>query len=236
MKEEYLSALTIEENTGEMLAILKGRNYRPRLWKLIPEKTALLVLDMQDYFLEPGSHAFTPSAPAILPNIEKLIALAINHQMEIICTRHLNDASNAGRMDKWWNDLITEESPMSEIIEMIRREDRKRGGREDGRTGGAEMIKVFIKSQYDAFYNTDLEEYLRSKNIEQVIITGVLANLCCETTARSAFVRGFEVFFPVDATAAYNKEFHLSTFRNLGFGFCPVLTTADLIKSLDNHE
>jgi isochorismate hydrolase len=90
-----------------------------------------------------------------------------------------------------------------------------------------------MKNQYDAFYNTDLEEYLRSKSVEQVIICGLLANLCCETTARSAFVRGFEVFFPVDATAAYNRDFHISTFRNLGFGFCPIIKTSELTSSID---
>ncbi len=92
--------------------------------------------------------------------------------------------------------------------------------------------KIITKNQYDAFYQTDLEEYLRSKNVEQVIISGLLPNLCCETTARSAFVRGFEVFFPVDATAAYNRDFHLSTFRNLGFGFCPLMRTSELISSV----
>jgi isochorismate hydrolase len=219
---------------------LTGRHYRRKDWKLRPEKAALLVLDMQNYFLDPASHAFAPSAPAILPNIKSLISMANKCDMDTIFTRHINNIINAGRMDKWWKDVIREGSYEAEICETVRLYDFRTVGWEDGKrrqgdreTKGFDVCKIINKNQYDAFYNTELEEYLRSKNIEQVIITGLLANLCCETTARSAFVRGFEVFFPVDATAAYNREFHLSTFRNLGFGFCPILKTSDIINSLN---
>jgi nicotinamidase-related amidase len=231
-----------------MVKELTGPLYRQKYWKLYPARSALLVLDMQNYFLDKSSHAFTPSAPAIIPNINRLIDLAVNHNMAIIFTKHVNDASNAGRMNKWWRDMIEEGSREAEIHKTVRLYDGKTIGggsptRDDSMVGreagehespardGSLVGKIFVKNQYDAFYNTDLEEYLKSRGIEQVIITGVLTNLCCETTARSAFVKGFEVLFPLDATAAYNKEFHLSTFRNLGFGFCPIITTADLINS-----
>ena len=65
-----------------------------------PERAALLVLDMQDYFLREGSHAFIPSAPAILPNIEKLIESFYEANRPVIFTRHLN--TDAGMMSRWW--------------------------------------------------------------------------------------------------------------------------------------
>jgi len=253
MKEDYLYSSAFEKSVDALVAELTAMNYRPKPWQLHPEKAALLVLDMQNYFLDPSSHAFAPSAPAILPNVEKLILMADKNNMELILTRHVNDKVNAGRMDKWWKDVIREGSYEAEIFETVRlydvrtvgRKDWKRrqgdgeriqGDREriqgDRETKESEVWKIINKNQYDAFYNTDLEQFLRSKNIEQVIISGLLANLCCETTARSAFVRGFEVFFPVDATAAYNRDFHLSTFRNLDFGFCPLLRTSELINSV----
>ena len=230
MKESYLSRESIYQVISEMILELTAKNYRAKPWKLRPEKAALLVLDMQNYFLDPTSHAFTPSAPAIIPNINSLVEMAGQQKMPVIYTRHLNDAENAGRMDKWWRDLVAEGSWESEICKAF-------GGlfEEEGKRGPSER-KEIVKHQYDAFYGTDLEDYLRSKRIEQVIITGVLTNLCCETTARSAFVRGFEVMFPIDATVAYNREFHLGTFRNLGFGFCPILTTSELINSFDERE
>jgi isochorismate hydrolase len=248
MKEEYLHSSTLEKSVDDLLAELTGKHYRPKPWKLHPGKAALLILDMQNYFLDPASHAFTPSAPAIVPNVKKLILMAQKCNMNIIFTRHVNDSENGGRMGRWWKDLIEEDSFEAEIYETVRLYDGTLGGGGAGKQGqgdgetrrrGEEEkwgmngdIKVIIKHQYDAFYQTDLEEYLRSKNVEQVIVSGLLANLCCETTARSAFVRGFEVFFPIDATAAYNREFHLSTFRNLGFGFCPLIRTFELISSV----
>jgi nicotinamidase-related amidase len=232
MKEEYLNSSTLEKSVDDLLAELTGKNYRPKPWKLHPGKAALLVLDMQNYFLDPASHAFTPSAPAVLPNVKKLILMAQKCNMNIIFTRHVNDSVNAGRMGRWWRDMIIENSYESEIYKTVRLYDGKTVGGYEDKTAGRYDCKIITKDQYDAFYNTDLEEYLRSKNVEQVIISGLLANLCCETTARSAFVRGFEVFFPVDATAAYNRDFHLSTFRNLGFGFCPLIRTSELISSV----
>jgi nicotinamidase-related amidase len=225
MKEEYLQIDSSDQSINDMVKELTGQHYRPKPWKLYPAKSALLVLDMQNYFLDPASHAFTPSALAIVPNINKLIDFARKFKMQIIFTKHVNDAENAGMMGKWWRDNVKEGSYEAEIVKTV--------GREDGKTVRLYDNKIIVKHQYDAFYGTDLEDYLRLKDIEQVIICGVLTNLCCETTARSAFVRGFEVLFPIDATAAYNREFHLSTFRNLGFGFCPILTTDDLINSID---
>jgi nicotinamidase-related amidase len=182
---------------------------------------------MQAYFLDPGSHAFAPSAPAIVPNIEKLIRFAILNHMPFVFTRHINQAGSAGNMDIWWRDMITEENPLSGIIQpFIKYLDNDPGAK----------MKVFEKSQYDAFFQTGLDQFLQSENIRQVIISGVLTNLCCETTARSAFVRGYEVFFPVDATAAYNLDLHLSTFKNMAFGFSPVITTEDLIKNSISHD
>ncbi len=91
---------------------------------------------------------------------------------------------------------------------------------------------ILIKNQYDAFYDTELESILKENNVLYLVICGVMANLCCETTVRSAFVRGFRPVLPVDATAAYNREFHLATFRNLGFGFSPLMTTGEVIDKL----
>jgi len=83
---------------------------------------------------------------------------------------------------------------------------------------------IIEKNQYDAFYNTNLEQILHENNISQVIVCGVLTNICCETTARSAFVRGFETFFTIDGTAAYSEEHHMATISNLSYGFAiPIL-------------
>jgi len=55
-------------------------------------------------------------------------------------------------------------------------------------------------------------------------VCGVMTHLCCETTARSAFIRGFKTYFTIDGTATYNEQFHMASLINLSHGFAiPVL-------------
>jgi isochorismate hydrolase len=117
-------------------------------------------------------------------------------------------------MSRWWKDLIMENSPLSNITDDI---DLSKG-------------IVLKKRQYDAFYKTGLKEILISENIEQCVITGVMTHLCCETTARSAFVNGFEVFFTVDGTATYNDNFHKASILNLAHGFAEPVEVKNLLK------
>ena len=92
--------------------------------------------------------------------------------------------------------------------------------------------KVVEKCTYSAFRGTRLEEYLKERSVEEVIVSGVMTNLCCETTAREAFVRGFRVFFSADATATAEPEMHDATLLNLAYGFAYLLDCDRLRKGL----
>jgi isochorismate hydrolase len=59
-----------------------------------------------------------------------------------------------------------------------------------------------------------------------------MTNLCCETTARDAFMKDYRVFFLIDGTATRRSELHLATLKNLGFGFAYLLTCDELIQKL----
>ena len=183
----------------------------------MPQCTSLLVLDMQEYFLEPSSHAFIPSAAAILPYIQALNQGFRSRKLPIIFTRHINSPENAGMMATWWKDLITEDHPLSQIVpELVSIADR-----------------VIAKTQYDGFYGTNLEEILRSERVRQVLISGVMTHLCCASTACSAFMRGFEVFFLVDGTATYSEQFHRATLLNLSHGFAIPVLTSEILRDLE---
>jgi len=201
-RETYFTPETIRQKSRAMLDGLASFRSRHADIVFRAERAALLVLDMQEYFLHEGSHAFIPSAPAILPNLQRLISDFNAHNRPVIFTRHVNTDEDAHMMSRWWRDLIRADSPDSAISASL---DISKG-------------IVIQKAQYDAFYNTPLEETLRGRGVEQVIVTGVMTHLCCETTARSAFVRGFEVFFCADGTATYTKELHRSTLLNLSHG------------------
>lgn len=171
---------------------------------------AILVLDMQKAYIDSDSQSRIPSIDHIIPNIEKILSAYPNNLT--IFTRHLNDDKNAKMMSRWWKTLLTEDSPTSELL-FEKKE--------------AVIIK---KSQYDAFYDTNLDEILKNNNIKQLIVTGAMTNLCCESTARSAFARGYEVFFVVDAMATKNYDLHMSAIMNAAHGFAePVLTDQILI-------
>ncbi|KAI3782537.1 hypothetical protein L2E82_12587 [Cichorium intybus] len=108
-------------------------------------------------------------------------------------------------LGEWWgSDLIIDGTPDSELIPEI---------------GRREEELVVEKNTYSGFRGTQLEERLQGMGVEEVIVTGVMTNLCCETTAREAFVRGFRVFFSTDATATSSEELHQATLMNMAYGF-----------------
>jgi isochorismate hydrolase len=187
--------------------------------KLDPEITlghpALLVLDMQDYFFSEKSHAFIPSAPAILPGVTRLISAFLQAKRPVVFTRHLNTEEDAGMMSRWWRDLLKRGHPGADLVPEI----------------AALAEDVIEKAQYDAFYQTPLLEHLQADGVTDLVITGVMTHLCCETTARSGFVNGFRVWFAVDGTATYNADFHLATLRNLAHGFATPVLINELIKA-----
>lgn len=216
-KEAYFTPATIREKSSDMLRALG--DFRKRHDNLVfdPRRAALFVLDMQEYFLQESSHAYVPSAPAIIPGIQALINDFCAHNRPIIFTRHANTPENAGMMSRWWKDLIRNGSPESRISPLL---DFSKG-------------TVVHKSQYDAFHNSALEDVLHSTEIEQVIITGVMTHLCCEGTARAAFVRGFEVFFTIDGTATYTEAFHRASLINLAHGFALPVLAEEIIHGFE---
>jgi isochorismate hydrolase len=214
MKERYFTPESLEQKSIELQRKLAALAHVTRF---DPAHSALLVLDMQGYFLDAASHAYIPSAPAIVPSICELIRAYAAHGLPVIYTQHLNTPQNAGSMARWWRELLTAENPLSAIAPVF----------------DLSIGTVIHKSQYDAFYNTSLENLLRQKNVTQLVISGVMTHLCCETTARAAFVRGFDVFFLIDGTATYTEEFHIATLRNLSHGFAVPTLTKDILTAIE---
>ena len=92
--------------------------------------------------------------------------------------------------------------------------------------------KVVLKHRYSAFYNTDLETVLRCQKVEDIVISGIMTNMCCESTARDAYYRDYRVFFPADATGSITEEMHVGSLLNLAFGFAFVTTSGALLQAL----
>lgn len=206
LKERYLHLLNTDALENQSFnSVLSGT-------------PALLILDMQNYFLSPESHAFVPSAPDLIPVLSDLADTFEARDLPVVFTRHINTAENAGMMDVWWRDRISMENPLHRINSAF-----------DTSWGG-----VITKTQYDAFYNTQLHELLTQLGVTSVVITGVMTHLCCETTARSAFVHGYQVLMPIDGTATVNREMHRATTANLSHGFCRTSCVKAVSKAICN--
>jgi len=182
---------------------------------LSKEKAALLVVDMQRFFLDPSSPTFTCGGLAILPTLKRLIHVFRQAGRPVIYTRHVHhpDRLDAGIMGWWWDGMCLEGSSESEIHSDI---------------APLANEKVILKHRYSAFYNTDLETVLRCLKIESLVMSGIMTNLCCESTTRDAYYRDYKVFFLADGTGSTNEEMHLASLLNVAFGFAFV-TTADSV-------
>lgn len=100
-----------------------------------------------------------------------------------------------------------------------------------------------VKHHHSAFVDTDLEEYLRAEGIDTVIVTGLVANHCVETTARMANNLGFTVFLPRDATASWDdvsydgthfdaETIYQITLMNLHSEFATITSVDEVIEAL----
>lgn len=211
-KIDYFSPNSIDDKAKQMLEKIKALGLSHLEMKFDPKKAALLVLDAQKYFFSYNSHAFIPSAPAIIPNIQNIIEEFYINKRPIYFSKHVNDHNSAGMMAVWWRDLLERNSELSNLIEEI---DIEKG-------------KVFQKERYDAFWKTSLDEMLKNNGVEQIVICGVMTHLCCETTARSAFVRDYQVFFAIDGTATYTENLHMASLTTLAHGFARTILCKDI--------
>ena len=185
--------------------------YRERKTTVDPEHAALLVIDMQSFFRR--------IVRPILKNLLRVIETCRQKDVPVIFTQHghTDPQSDGGILAQWWGEVILHGTMDWNFLPEIRIETKD---------------KILPKKRYSAFYETDLESFLRSKGIRDLVISGVMTNLCCETTARDAFMRDYRVFFLIDGTATGKGEHHLATLKNLGFGFAYLMTCDELIGML----
>ena len=186
-----------------------------RPWKLDPARCAVLVIDMQNHFTGEGEGF----ASGVTGTINRLAGAARKKSIPVIFTQHGHEdpEKDGGMLRTWWGDIIVCGTPGHAFDPSL-----------DVREGDL----IVSKKRYSAFAGTPLEALLREKGVRQVIVTGTMTNLCCETTARDAFVRDFEVFFVSDATATVDGEMQKGSLLNLSFGFAHVVTADELIRDL----
>jgi ureidoacrylate peracid hydrolase len=195
-------------------------------YKLIlkPKKSALLVIDMQNDFFNPKSPAYTENAKAIVPNLKRLVAMARKNKIPVIYTAHCHQDPklDGGMTAQWWPDIRNKQSLVT----------GSKGAQIINQLKPSKSEKIIFKHRYSAFYNTDLEIYLRGLGVTDLIITGIMTGICVESTARDAFFRDFRVFIVCDATAAGEEDLHINSLRILAYAFAFITDTKQIIQMI----
>jgi nicotinamidase-related amidase len=157
------------------------------------DNTALLVIDLQNDFVAPGAPYACAGAPELVGAVNDVIRACRGQAIPVIFTAvmHRPDGSDLGAV-RHLHPLTAEGAALREG------------------TPGVELYPdldvqpgdvVIGKRRYSAFFGTDLDILLRDRGVEVVIIAGVATNVCCDSTARDAFFRGYKVIFLADGTA-----------------------------------
>lgn len=200
--------------------------------KVTPARTALLVVDVQNDFCHPDgvfgrSGNDLSMVAAILPKLVALIDTARTAGVTIIFVQAIYDPVYLPAAWHERNARIGFETP------------RCVSG-----TWGADfhVVKpqvgdiVVRKHRYSAFVDTELDGLLRSMQIQTVVMSGVATNICVESTARDAFMKGYYVALVDDACATYRKEHHEATLGNIALGFGVVLSVQALTHEWKHDE
>jgi nicotinamidase-related amidase len=203
-------------------------------------KTALVIIDMQRDFMEPGGFGETLGndvsqlAPAVKP-IGAVLAAARATGMLVVHTRegHLPDLSDAppAKVERGApSKRIGDPGPMGRIL--IRGE------------AGHDIIPelypvageiVIDKPGKGAFYATGLNDVLKEHGVENLLVCGVTTEVCVNTTVREANDRGYRCVVIADGCASYFPEFHemgLKMIKAQGGIFGWVAVSAAILKAM----
>ena len=175
-----------------------------------PNCTALLVIDVQNDFCHPNGFSARNGKnirymQGILPKLREVINKARKAGLKIIFVKSYFDEkypSPSMRIRKIYlgrtEDVCPEGSWNSEFIIMPEEGDL-----------------TIVKNAFSAFIETSLEEVLREKDIKSLAVTGVLTNVCCESTLRDEFMLGFNTVLIEDCCASDNMDAHSATVYNV---------------------
>jgi len=198
---------------------------------LDPRKTALLVVDMQNAFMLPSvAHSLCPMACTIVPNIN-LLAQAMRE---------------AGGTVVWIKTTYTPETlkDWSTFYQLSRPE--QAGKRAQALAAGSKGHELWAeldaqpgdltveKKRFSAFIHgsSNLNEVLRERGIDTVVVTGTVTGVCCESTARDAMMLNFKTIMVTDGNAAMTDADHNASLANFYLSFGDVMSTDKVIECL----
>jgi ureidoacrylate peracid hydrolase len=177
--------------------------------RIDPQRTALLVVDMQNYFCAPGYMGEVPMARAIVPTINRLATGVRERGGHVVWIK----GSSTGSAETWsvFNTYLMTPERLKTRLETLA----------EGHEGheiytGLEVQPEdgqIAKTRFSAFVpgSSGLDAYLRARGIDTVLVAGTTTDVCCDSTARDASMLNYKSIMVSDANATYTDAAHLAS-------------------------
>jgi ureidoacrylate peracid hydrolase len=190
-------------------ANLRRRGRVHAIESIDPKRTALVVVDMTNAWLQPGMSCEIAEARTIIPNINRIAAALRKAGGIVAWTQH-----------SWgdWPHFYEQFTTPAWRDQAMRDTVAGSHGHKVYPDMNTDPADIYVtKNRPSAFIqgSSDLEARLRARGIDTLIITGTLTNACCEASARDASALGFRIIFMADATATRTDEEHNAALINV---------------------
>jgi nicotinamidase-related amidase len=226
MTDRAIDSRTDAFSEHEVLELARQAYAGGAFFPIERERTALLVIDMQDEFVRPHWTPFwVPDATRLVPGIRRLADACRGLEVPVIYTAF---ARTHGYTDRPRSGA----SMPNRYREVAANPEWFRDGAIWHELAPAENEIVIHKPSYGAFYDTPLQTILTNLGRDTIVICGTLTNFCCGTTARQGYERGFNVVVIGDLTATDDRELHEAELKTLRKGFALVLSLEELLAEL----
>ncbi len=187
-------------------------------WRPQRDRIALLVHDMQRYFLAAFDADAAPLQPAVA-NIARLLAHCRAHGIPVFYTAQHGDQDrrDRGLQADLWGPGMRRSDEHEPIIDAL----APQAGEQ-----------VLVKHRYSAFQRSNLETLMRVRGRDQLLVTGVYAHIGCTATVAEAFQRDIEAFIAADAVADFSRADHDQALHWIARTSGVPLTTDQLLEVL----
>jgi ureidoacrylate peracid hydrolase len=193
-------------------------------------RTALVVVDMQNYFVAEGFGAEVPPAREIVANINRLASAMRAAGGKVVWIQ----TTATGALERWGNHhkhQMTQERARRRLTELNEAHDGFK------LYPSLEVLPQDLrvkKITYSAFIagSSDIDAQLKRRGIDTLLITGTVTNVCCESSARDAMMLDYRVIMISDGNASSTDEEHAASLNNFQIYFGDVMTADDAIARL----